>query len=119
MAGAVLAVGAVLTASTLAVGLAVVGQASVVSQRAAGAADNAAVAAADALSGAATGQPCARAAEVAATFGLEVAACTISGADVTVTVTGGLLGLPVTARARAGPPQASQDVPGRAGADTQ
>jgi secretion/DNA translocation related TadE-like protein len=119
MAGAVLAVGAVLTASTLALGLAVVGQAAVLSQRAAGGADNAAVAAADALSGAATGEPCARAAEVAATFGLEVAACAIAGAEATVTVTGGLLGLPVTARARAGPPPAVRDAAGSAGADTQ
>lgn len=74
------------------------------SQRAANAADAAALAAADASSGAVPGVPCALAASIAARNGAELVSCALDGPVATVSVRLGVLGLAVTAEARAGPP---------------
>ncbi|QAY58786.1 helicase [Microbacterium protaetiae] len=103
MAGAVLAVGAIGAAAALTVALAAVGSAAVQSQRAADAADAAALAAADAASGAVTGIPCDRAAEVARAGGAAVTACAVDGLIATVTVSVPFGALSATAVARAGP----------------
>ena len=96
--------GIVTSAALLASGLAMAGSAAVAGQRLASAADAGALAAADAASGAVTGIPCDRAAEVAGTFGAVVAACDLDELVATITVS--LRVGPVAARAsaRAGPP---------------
>lgn len=70
----------------------------------ASAADAAALAAADALSGAVTGFPCEQAKQVAALNGAALASCEVAGTDAIVVAVGEVLGLPITAAARAGPP---------------
>ena len=104
MPGAPLAVGIVACTAALAVGLAQVAGAAVFSQQLAGAADAAALAAADAASGAVTGGPCERAAEVAAASGTELATCDLDGLIATVSVSASFGPLAATAAARAGPP---------------
>ncbi|HWI32028.1 MAG TPA: Rv3654c family TadE-like protein [Microbacterium sp.] len=104
MAGTVASVGVVACLASFAVGFAVVGGASVAGQRLAGAADAAALAAADAASGAVTGDPCARADEVAAAVGAQVAACDVDRLVATVSVEGSFAGLVLRASARAAPP---------------
>ena len=104
MPGATTAVGIVAGAAILAAGLAVVGTASVAGQRLASAADAGALAAADAASGAVTGVPCDRAAEVAGTFGARVEACDLDELIATVTVSMRVGPLTASASARAGPP---------------
>ncbi|MDE0546005.1 Rv3654c family TadE-like protein [Microbacterium sp. C7(2022)] len=104
MPGTVASAGAVAVASTLALGLVVVGAAHVQSQRVAAVADSAALAAADAASGAIVGVPCERAAQLAAAAGMELAGCEVESLVATVTVAAVFTGLPVTASARAGPP---------------
>ena len=103
MAGSVLAVGAMLVAASLALGLAATGGAAVTARRAAGAADNAAIAAADTVSGALSGEPCARAAEVARASGARLVSCETQEFDALVTVETAFAGLVARARARAGP----------------
>ena len=73
-------------------------------QAVAGAADAAALAAADVAVGIHPGLPCAQADQVAAANGAELLACELDGLVATVTVSRGILGIPVTARATAGPP---------------
>lgn len=104
MAGVVATVGALAIAATLAVGTSAVGSAVVRSARASGAADAAALGAADAAAGVATGQPCNRAAQIAAASGASVVSCTLEGlvATIHVQVSGGPFA--AHARARAGPP---------------
>jgi len=104
MAGSVLAVGVLVCAATFAVGATAAASAAVLSQRAASAADAAALAAADTASGIALGDPCARAEELAATYGARVTGCDVTGlvATVSVSVTAGPLS--TTASARAAPP---------------
>ena len=104
MPGTVSVTGIVAAAALLTSGLAMVGAAAVAGQRLASAADAGALAAADAASGAVAGIPCARAAEVAGTFGAVVDACDLDELVATITVS--LQLGPVTARtsARAGPP---------------
>ncbi|WP_261165991.1 Rv3654c family TadE-like protein [Microbacterium sp. Marseille-Q6965] len=104
MAGSLLAAAAVAGTSALMVGLLAVGGAGVASQRIAAVADAAALAAADVASGAIPGDPCERAREVAQTQGAVVAECALDGIVATVAVEGRFSGLPVTGRARAGPP---------------
>ncbi|WP_210480395.1 Rv3654c family TadE-like protein [Naasia sp. SYSU D00948] len=70
----------------------------------AGAADAAALAAADGLSGAVPGVPCELAGQVAALNTAAVASCEVAGTEVIVVTVGEVLGLPVQAAARAGPP---------------
>ncbi|AZC14559.1 MULTISPECIES: Rv3654c family TadE-like protein [unclassified Microbacterium] len=104
MAGTSIAVGVVGVTAALAVGLLAVGGAAVQAQRVAGAADAAALAAADAASGVLSGVPCERAEQLAATIGAELVRCELDDLIATVTVEGRVLGLPVSASARAGPP---------------
>ncbi|MGC5171490.1 Rv3654c family TadE-like protein [Micromonospora sp. DT81.3] len=104
MAGAVVTVGALACLACFTLGLAVVGGATVAGQRAAGTADAAALAAADAASGAVLGEPCTRAAHVAAANGARVTACEVEGLVATVTVEDTYAGMAVRASARAAPP---------------
>ncbi len=104
MAGTTLVVGIVAGSAALTIGFAAIGAAAVTSQRLAGAADAAALAAADAASGAVSGDPCARADEIAAASGASLSACEVDGLIATVTVSGAFGGLTATASARAGPP---------------
>ncbi|MBW4033721.1 MAG: hypothetical protein HIU88_13840 [Acidobacteria bacterium] len=73
-------------------------------QRVVGASDLAALAAADTASGAVAGEPCERAARVAAAANAVVSSCQIDGLVVGVTVVGSFAGIPITSRSRAGPP---------------
>ena len=102
-----LVVGSMLVSATLAAGLVATGGAAMAARRAAGAADNAAVAAADTVSGALPGEPCERAAEVAAASGARLASCGTEDLDAIVSVEVSFAGLTATARARAGPPRDS------------
>jgi secretion/DNA translocation related TadE-like protein len=73
-------------------------------QAVAGAADAAALAAADTAMGVVSGDPCARAAEVAAANDAELTACEVDGYVVTVAVSRRFGGFAVGASATAGPP---------------
>ncbi|WP_127792813.1 Rv3654c family TadE-like protein [Agromyces sp. LHK192] len=105
-AGSVLALAIVAAVVLLTASLVPVLAVHVESQRAANAADAAALAAADAMSGAVPGEPCELAALVARRNGAVLTACGDggSGSTAVVDVEIGVLGLVVTARARAGPP---------------
>lgn len=76
----------------------------ITSQRAANAADAAALAAADASAGIVAGVPCELAAELAARNGASLTACALDGPVAEVSVNASVLGLVISARARAGPP---------------
>jgi secretion/DNA translocation related TadE-like protein len=106
MSGSVLAVaisGAAVTLAFVAVPLY-----GVITERAAvaGAADAAAVSAADARTGAVSGIPCERAAQVAAANGAILRHCRVDGLVATVEVSRSVLGFEILARASAGPPSA-------------
>ncbi|NEM92191.1 hypothetical protein G3T37_12595 [Galbitalea soli] len=68
------------------------------------AADAAALAGADVAAGLAPGEPCAVAARIARANGAVLTACGTDGPVVTVTAETVAAGIPVVARARAGPP---------------
>ncbi|MGO1411439.1 Rv3654c family TadE-like protein [Microbacterium sp.] len=104
MSGSVMAAGVLGGAVVLTLGLVAVGGAAAESQRAAGIADAAALAAADAASGAIVGEPCARAAEVAAAQGASVSSCSLDDLIATVSVSWHYAGVPALAVSRAGPP---------------
>ena len=104
MPGTAAAAGLVAATAALGIALGAVAAASVHAQRVASAADAAALAAADAASGAVGGVPCERAAQLAETAGARVEACELEGLVATVTVSAPFGALPVSARARAGPP---------------
>lgn len=104
MPGSTAAVGIVAGVAVLAAALATVGGAAVTGQRLASAADAGALAAADVASGAASGIPCDRAAEVAGTFGGRIEACDLDELIATVTVSMPFGPLTARASARAGPP---------------
>ncbi|NHI17557.1 helicase [Microbacterium excoecariae] len=104
MGASIAAAAAVCVAAGLAVGVAGVGAAAAEAQRVSGVADAAALAAADAAAGYATGEPCERAARVAAAQGAVVASCGLEGMTVTVVAEGAFGRFPVRAAARAGPP---------------
>ncbi|MEV8272188.1 helicase [Microbacterium sp. NPDC077184] len=104
MASTAAVIGILAASATLVAGLSAVGAAAIHSQRLAGAADTSALAAADTVTGLAAGDPCDRAAELAATAGASVAACVIDGFIVTVTVTARFGVFATSATARAGPP---------------
>lgn len=91
-------------AALLTVSLAAVAAGAVFSQRLAGTTDAAALAAADTASGAVTGVPCERAADLAHVSGFSLRACDVDGLIATVTVSGRFGGIEVAASARAGPP---------------
>jgi secretion/DNA translocation related TadE-like protein len=103
-AGAVLALAIVGAIAIVMVAVLGMGSAFAVRQRVSGAADAAALAAADVASGALPGIPCGVADEVARTNRTELAACTVDGLVVTVQVIAQAGVIPVSARARAGPP---------------
>lgn len=70
-----------------------------------GAADAAALAAADTASGRVSGDPCGAAAAIAEALRVTLAECSLGGGGVAeVTVSTTILGFPLTAEARAGPP---------------
>lgn len=104
MAGTAASVGLVAVVALAAVGFATAGAAAVAGQRLASAADAAALAAADTVSGAASGTPCDRAHEVAATFGARVEDCVLDVLVATVTVSLRFGVVSASATARAGPP---------------
>jgi len=103
VSGAALAAGTLAVTAALAVGIAGVGVAAVRSVQAAGLADAAALAAADAASGAITGIPCERAAEITVRGGGELASCAVDALIATVEVTVPVGVFAARARARAGP----------------
>jgi secretion/DNA translocation related TadE-like protein len=102
--GAVIALA--LVGATLMVALAALtlGSALVVRQRVIDAADASALAAADTASGALAGDPCPTAQRVAWANGAVLSACRIDGLIATVEASARFGLIPVTARARAGPP---------------
>ncbi len=69
------------------------------------AADSAALTAANAASGRIQGYPCTLAEETAGLNGAALESCDLDGLEVTVYVSGTVLGIPVSAAARAGPPR--------------
>lgn len=102
-AGGVLALAVVAVTIVAALAVTGLGAALAARQRVVAAADASALAAADALLGAAPGEPCARAAEVAAAHHVALLGCDVDGAEVAVTTGAELAGVPVEARSRAGP----------------
>lgn len=100
LALAVLALLAVLTVGSVGVGVALGAR-----QRIVAAADAGALAAADTALGIHPGIPCAVAAEVVAANGAALVGCELAGVVATVTVSGAVIGVVVTATARAGPPR--------------
>jgi len=104
MAGTAAALGALAVTGVMAVGMGAMGAASIYAARAGAAADAAALAAADTATGAASGVPCERAAEVAASGGAALITCTLTDMTATVAVRVGAGLLAADARARAGPP---------------
>lgn len=105
MSGVATAITVMIATCSLVTGAVLVGEAGVLSQRAAGAADAAALAAADTVTGAITGDACVRAGEAAVANGAVVESCVVSGAIATVAVSVSRGPLTATARARAGPPE--------------
>ncbi|TPW77315.1 Rv3654c family TadE-like protein [Schumannella soli] len=105
MSGGIAGVGVVVTTAGIALAVVGLGAGLTERQRVIAAADAAALAAADTASGAVSGDPCTQAARLAAAHRAALAACRISGAEATVEVHGEFAGIPLTARARAGPPQ--------------
>jgi len=104
-AGGVLAlaiVGATIACALAALSL---GSALAARQRLVAAADAGALAAADVLLGVVAGDPCARAAEVAAAHRVALTACDIDAAEARVRVGTSVLGVPISAESRAGPPR--------------
>ena len=104
MAGAVAGVGILATFALVTLGLASTGAAAVTGQRLAAAADAAALAAADTASGVVAGEPCERAAQIAALNGVRLDGCELDGLIATVTVSTRIGMLTGSAAARAGPP---------------
>jgi hypothetical protein len=104
MAGAALSVGVLAAAATIAVACASAGAVSVRVVRLSTTADAVALAAADTASGAITGTPCARAAEVARRDGASLDACDLEDAVATIAVGVRIGPVTVRATARAGPP---------------
>lgn len=98
-----LALIALLTVVTLAV--VAVGSALAARQRVIAAADAGALAAADTALGIHPGLPCAVAEAVVAAHGVGLAACELEGVVATIEVRAVVLGMPVDARSRAGPPR--------------
>jgi secretion/DNA translocation related TadE-like protein len=103
--GGVLAIAVVAVLAVVALSAVTVGAALAQRQRAVGAADAGALAAADTALGIHPGVPCAAAAAVVAAHGAELAACDVAGVVATVEVHANILGMPVSVRARAGPPR--------------
>lgn len=101
----VVAVGMIAGVLALTGGIAGISAAFVVKQQVSGAADAAAVAAADVATGAVSGYPCERAAQVAALNGATLVECAGDGPIASVVVSALFLAFEVRSRARAGPPE--------------
>ncbi len=104
-AGGVLALAVVGTTVAVALAALGLGSALVVRQRVVAAADASALAAADTLLGVVPGDPCALAAQVAAAHRVALTECELEGAEAHVAVGASVLGLPISAESRAGPPR--------------
>jgi secretion/DNA translocation related TadE-like protein len=104
-AGSVLAVAIVAAIAVSAVAALGLAAGLAARQRVEGAADAAALAAADTAAGLAPGDPCDVARRVAGANGAAVVSCTADGLVLTVGVSGAFAGIPLTARATAGPPR--------------
>jgi secretion/DNA translocation related TadE-like protein len=104
-AGAVMAVALVAAVAIVAAAAVGLGAGLAARQRVLGAADAAALAAADVAAGVAPGDPCPTAARVAAADGARLADCTADGLVLTVRVVGAVAGIPLSAKATAGPPR--------------
>ncbi|MFP7759654.1 Rv3654c family TadE-like protein [Marisediminicola sp. LYQ85] len=104
-AAAVLAIAIAAATVVFAVAVASLAGALTTRQGVVGAADAAALAAADAASGAVAGAPCALAEHIASVNGSELTACVVDGLIATVEASAVVAGLPVRARATAGPPE--------------
>ncbi|MFB2586891.1 Rv3654c family TadE-like protein [Herbiconiux liukaitaii] len=103
--GSVAGVAVVAFASVLLCGVAVIGGAVAELEQLRGAADAGALAAADAASGRIAGVPCELVAAVAQRLDAAVSRCTAAEAGVVeVVLTRPILGIPIDAAARAGPP---------------
>jgi secretion/DNA translocation related TadE-like protein len=102
-AGTVLAIALVAALAVVASAVVGLGAGLAARQRVIAAADAAALAAADAASGAAPGEPCPVAARVAAADGARLQSCVADGLVLTVQVGATVHGIPLTARATAGP----------------
>ncbi|MGO4383099.1 Rv3654c family TadE-like protein [Specibacter sp. RAF43] len=119
--GTVLAAGLAVALLLLVLATVWLGQAVVAAGRAATAADMAALAAADTARGLADGEPCRRAAELAARQHATLSRCAVLGAardtvEVAVEVRSAGLPWPARGRARAGPPPATVGPEAGAGA---
>lgn len=101
--GTVLGIALILVVSTLAMALILVASVLTVRARLTATADLAALAGANAQVGLVAGAPCDRAGEVAGRAELALAECVVVDDDVVVRIAGTAMGIPLTARARAGP----------------
>ncbi|GAB3397718.1 hypothetical protein GCM10027515_02230 [Schumannella luteola] len=104
MSGGIAGVGIVVVTAGIALAVVGLGAGLTERQRMIAAADAAALAAADTASGAVSGDPCTQAARLAGEHRAALADCRIEGAEATVEVRGDFAGIPLVARARAGPP---------------
>jgi len=100
----VLGIGLVGASALLVIATGTVGHAVAVRVALDGAADAAALAAADALAGFVADEPCAVAQRAASLNGARLEACSIDGAIADIVVDTAVMGLHVSSRARAGPP---------------
>lgn len=103
--GGVLALTVLALVAVLALAVTGVGVALAERQRIVAAADAAALAAADTAVGIHPGMPCSAARAVAAAHGARLTACELDGVVATVEATARIAGVPVSVRARAGPPR--------------
>ena len=103
--GSVLALAVVAMLAVLALAAVGVGAALAQRQRVIAAADAGALAAADTALGIHPGIPCDEAARVVEAHGATLAACEVDGVVATVTASAPVVGVLVTAEARAGPPR--------------
>jgi secretion/DNA translocation related TadE-like protein len=103
-AGAVLALAIVCATIACALAALSFGSALAARQRLVAAADAGALAAADTLLGVVAGDPCARAAEVAAAHRVTLTVCDVDAVQTRVQVGASVLGVPISAESRAGPP---------------
>ncbi|MGN6325843.1 Rv3654c family TadE-like protein [Pseudolysinimonas sp.] len=104
-AGAAVAIAVLAVVALVATAAVALGAGLAVRQRVVAAADAAALAAADAAAGAVAGDPCPTAGRVAEADGAQLLSCTADGLVLTVAVAASVAGVPLTARATAGPPR--------------
>lgn len=103
--GGVLALALIAVLALAALAAVTVGAVLAARQRVVAAADAGALAAADTALGIHPGAPCAVAADVVAAHGAELVRCDVAGLVATIEVGARIVGMPVSVRARAGPPR--------------